>query len=60
MYIITIDNGVFSVRRVPSACRSARQYFGADKPERVRVLGWPFASVYIVNGTDSNGMAVAW
>jgi hypothetical protein len=61
MYIIIIDNGVFSVRRQRSACRSARQYFGAaGKPERIRVLGWPFSSIYLTNGTDSNGTAVAW
>ena len=42
---------------------NARQYFakrGRAKPEPVTVRGWPFKKIFLVNGTEENGHAVAW
>jgi hypothetical protein len=61
MYNIKINNGVltYTYENAPNA----KQYFnglGMDKPAPIKVRGWPFKKMYISQGTEENGLAVAW
>jgi len=70
IYHIDITDGVikFDHATAPRVANdyhapNAKQYFaarGKAKPEPITVRGWPFAKVYMTQGTEENGQAVAW
>ena len=70
IYHIEIDAGIikFDHASAPKVADeyhapNAKQYFaarGKTKPQPVAVRGWPFATMYLISGTEENGQAVAW
>lgn len=62
MYHIETTNGVIEFDRDNADTRSVTQYFaelGKATPAQIRVLGWPFATMYRVGGTEENGLFIA-
>lgn len=63
IYHIDITNGVIRYTTVITDGKiSVKQYFaekGRRKPSRIPVVGYPFGAMYIVHGTEENGLAIA-
>ena len=67
-YHIDIKNGVISydshkVSKAAGDAPNAKAYFAARnkaKPARIKVMSWPFASMYLTNGTEENGQSIAF
>lgn len=70
IFHISIDNGVISFDHATAPrvaneyhAPNAKQYFerrGQQKPAPISVRGWPFDKMYLTQGDQENGQAVAW
>lgn len=70
IYHINITDGVLGFDHAPAPraattyhAPNAKQYFaarGLPKPMPIMVRGWPFRRIYLTQGTEENGLAVAW
>jgi hypothetical protein len=57
----TVD-GVLTYDRDDADRRAVVSYFadkGQQKPQPIRVRGWPFKCIYLTHGTEEGGLFVA-
>lgn len=61
--VISFDHATAPKVRNEYHAPNAKQYFdmrGKAKPEPIVVRGWPFKKMYLEQGNEENGQAVAW